>query len=275
MIRGMAPLLPLGFAILGLGCTVPLTIGGDDFEQPVIGPSEGGDGGGVGTGSGGGSGGGTGGSQDSGVGCLPSVAFQITAAAGVTNPITPGYSSCCNSDDQEGRCITPPVGWDCTNSRVCTYNGGACFSTGHTCSGFGDCCTAVCYKGLCASDMLPLRITPFNATGQESCHVLQETCQSYTDCCSQNCAFGYCLPAPVTQPDCGGFEAPCKGSSDCCSMECLNGLCYDTTLPWYLQTPGAQLDALVGEEPVETGSEMAPRFQLNRVEDVGGRGPMR
>jgi hypothetical protein len=258
----------MGFAILGLGCTIPLTIGGGEIDSTggVTTEEDGGDQ--VESDAGPADSGSVipdSGVQTDGGECLPSVPIQSSVSSGTASPTNTSFSTCCSLDVREGQCYSVPQGWSCSNFRVCTWNnGGECFSTGHTCGNWTDCCSQVCYKGLCAS---------INYTGAKalqgstsSCKSLQVACGDYTECCSQNCAFGLCAPAPVPTT-CGGFLAQCTNSSDCCSLECDNGNCRDSSLPWYLQTAGSQLNSSVADDPVENGSSMQPRFQLNRVDD--------
>jgi hypothetical protein len=256
----------MGFAILGLGCTIPLTIGGSEIDSNVVVSNE--DDGGEEPGD-------DAGPPDSGTtfvdsgvtldggACLPSNPFQQGLSPQQALSSHTSFSTCCSHDVMEGFCYSVPQGWSCSNFRVCTWgNGGSCFSTGHTCGNYADCCSQVCYKGLCAATNYPgdQRLARSNS----SCSSLQVQCNDYSECCSENCAFGQCAPAPVPTT-CGGFLAQCVGSIDCCSLECDNGNCRDSSLPWYLQSVGSQLNSST-TNPAETGSAMAPRFQLNRAD---------
>jgi len=255
----MAPLLPLGLAILGLGCTIPLTIGGSEFDQPIVSP---GDDGGIDAGHA---------VEDAG---SPAVDAGTPQDAGFCNPSGPSqnYTACCSEDVLQGYCNN--AAWQCNNFRVCTSSAGkSCFSTGHTCTSFSDCCTEVCYKGFCSSSRFPpsVALTPNGGT----CRSLQVSCNSFSDCCSQNCAFGQCVPAP-TPTTCGGFDATCTSFTQCCSLECDHGNCRDTTLPWYLQETGSQVrDATGTASTVQDQSKVAPHFQLNGVDDFAGQNPTR
>jgi hypothetical protein len=259
----------MGFAILGLGCTIPLTIGGD-IDSNVVVPSE--DDGGEEPGNDAGppdSGPSfidSGVALDAGAACLPSNPFQqtpLSSQQGLSSHTS--FSTCCSHDVMEGFCYSVPQGWSCSNFRVCTWdNGGSCFSTGHTCDNYADCCSRVCYKGLCAATNYT-GDNPASDTPGSSCKSLQVWCGDYSECCSQNCAFGMCAPAPAPTT-CGGFLASCVTSNDCCSLECDNGNCRDSSLPWYLQSVGSQLSSQVSSQ-APNSSEMAPRFQLNRTDN--------
>jgi hypothetical protein len=261
----MAPLLPLGFAILGLGCTVPLTIGSSELDRSIT--SSGGDGGAVSTSSDAGSD-----TEDAG----QAIDAGIVEDAGpiCVSPGFPGiinYANCCSGDVREGLCNDPRA-WNCSDFRVCTNNGVSCFSTGHPCTGYGDCCTEVCYQGFCASSPFPMQVTLTNPS--QSCKLIQEFCSNYSDCCSQNCAFGQCAPAPTTT-GCGEFLADCTSSTDCCSQECDHGSCRDNTLPWVLQTAGIPMGGQSSTNSVPSQGAVAPQFQLNRVDDFAGPNPVR
>jgi hypothetical protein len=266
MIRGMAPLLPLGFAILGLGCTVPLTIGGSDFDPSEIGPPT--------------DDAGPSPIVDSGTPILDAGAPIVDAGnvqdAGCTKPgnAAGSYASCCTPDLREGLCYSAPQGWSCSDLRVCTSSGGnSCNSTGHTCTSFSDCCTNVCYKGFCASTTFPGEALDAGSSGV--CTANGFACSTYSDCCSQNCAFGACAVAPTIPKACGGFLSTCQTSTDCCSLECDNGNCRDGTLPWYLQTVGAQLGDREVTPSTPNENALAPHFDLNRAENLAGENPMR
>jgi hypothetical protein len=230
----------MGLAILGLGCSVPLTIGPDDLNNSTGGlpPAE--DSGTPGSGDDAGnpadSGVSGGGENDAGVldagSCL---------AVGDSSQY---FSLCCSHDSSQGFCRDPSA-WSCTAQRICYWDGGSCASTGHSCVGYGDCCSGGCFEGTCQNANDSLLTGPIMA------------CTKYSDCAPgpENCFMGHCAQAP--QPCTGGqYQQKCTKWSDCCSLECNDGSCQDTTLPKWLQSAPEMKDQL----PLQYTTPMAADY---------------
>jgi len=271
----MASLLLLGLAILGLGCTVPLTVGGSELDPTIVPPPDD-----AGT------------QPDPGVdaGPGPSDSGVPVVDAGVIDPADGGqdagvarciqdwlasssYTNCCSLDNWEGFC-TNWQGWHCDANRLCFSDAGVCNSTGHTCSSYSDCCSADCYLGHCANTSLASIITVPTQGPPRACTTVG-SCNTYSDCCSQNCFLGSCALPPAPSGRCIplGSTAGCGSFSDCCSLECKGGQCTDSTLIPQLRLPPSMISTPRQFDAVHNMDLMAPRLQTAQPDTTSA--PMR
>ncbi len=256
MLRGVAPLFPLGFAILGLGCTVPLTIGGGESDLPGdVGLADD-----AGTGS-------DAGDDDGGpvaIDAGPVMDAGDDAGAVVPDggmclpygdPNSSSFANCCSRDVSQGVCVARPSGWTCSAQRICTWSGGTCESTGHDCTEYSDCCSGGCFSGKCRNA---------DATALQTSTTL---CSKYSDCSSDSCYLGRCTTAPAATCTTGQYNQKCTTWQDCCSLECDDGGCFDTTLPMWMQQAPA-MDQIPYFDSLPTQELLAPRFEVDETQSL-------
>jgi hypothetical protein len=249
----MAPLFPMGLAILGLGCSVPLTVGAGDLDDSDKVPRV------EDSGTTSGSGEDAGGPIDSGVTVDAGIDGGSTSDAGacVANGDSSAlFSACCSRDSTQGFCRS--YNWSCTTQRVCSWDGGSCSSTGHPCVGYADCCSGGCFGGTCKNGD-PQALPPGPPI----------LCVNYSDCTSENCYLGHCAQ-PTQNCNGGQFNSRCIKWSDCCSLECNDGFCQDSTLPTWLQATPVMDERIPihNTSPTDDAALLLPSFNEDPAQSM-------
>jgi hypothetical protein len=118
-----------------------------------------------------------------------------------------------------------PVGAGCTAAEQCCTGicyRGVCSTSVGTCENPGEECVldAECCSGVCETDADGVKRCQLSGT----CGVVGETCLVASDCCSLYCVSGICAEGGRCQP----VGGDCVENYDCCSNICEGSVCLDS-----------------------------------------------